>query len=64
MAKDYSAAERHLVKGLEDLQGSRGAEHPRTQEALQSVVTLYERWGKQAEAARYRAMLTPPNLAP
>ena len=59
MARDYPAAERHLVKGFEGLQGSRGAEHPRTQEALQSVVALYERWGKQGQATRYRAMLTP-----
>jgi serine/threonine-protein kinase len=64
MARDYPAAERHLLNGLEGLQRSRGAEHPRTQEALQSVVALYQRWGKQEEAARYRAMLTPPSLAP
>jgi serine/threonine-protein kinase len=59
MARDYPAAERHLLKGLEGLQDSQGAEHPRTQEALQSVVALYEQWGKEAEAAKYRGMLTP-----
>ncbi len=64
MARDYPAAERHLVAGFGGLQKSRGAEHPRTQEALQSVVALYERWGRQMEAAKYRAMLTPPDAAP
>jgi len=34
-----------------------GAGHPRTKEALQSVIALYERWGKNSEAAKFRSLL-------
>ena len=54
LARDYPAAERHLVDGYGALKEARGAAHPRTQEALRSVVKLYEEWGKNAEAEKYR----------
>jgi hypothetical protein len=56
-ARRYAAAEPLLLGGYRGLREARGAEHPRTQEALASVVALYERWGKKSEAAKYRSQL-------
>ena len=57
LVRDYPTAERHLVAGFEALRSARGEDHPRTQEALASVVKLYEDWGKKSETAKYRALL-------
>jgi serine/threonine-protein kinase len=54
LVRDYVTAERHLVAGYEALRQARGDDHPRTQEALASVVKLYEEWGKTSEAARFQ----------
>jgi serine/threonine protein kinase len=50
-------AEPHLVEGYHGLATALGAGHPRTKEALQSVIALYERWGKNSEAAKFRSLL-------
>jgi serine/threonine-protein kinase len=57
IARDFAAAEKPLLDGYEALRKSRGDDNPRTQEALASVVKLYEEWGRKSEAAKYRARL-------
>ncbi len=57
MAHDFAAAEKPLVDGYEALKTARGDDNPRTQEALRSVVALYDGWGKTGEAAKYRALM-------
>lgn len=53
-AGDYAAAERHLLDGYEGLRAARGAEHQRTQEALASLIAMYQKWGRPEKAAEYR----------
>jgi hypothetical protein len=53
----YAAAERHLLAAYENLKVTRGERHARTVDALNRLVTLYEKWNRPADAARYRALL-------
>lgn len=49
----YAEAETLGVAGYQGLKERLGARHPRTLEAAARLVTLYERWGRGAEAERY-----------
>ncbi len=53
----FTDAEAALTEALETLTASIGREHFRTQDAVRSFVTLYERWERPERADAYRAML-------
>ncbi len=55
--KVYTAAEPLLIESAGIITKQFGASHERTQAATTRVVTLYERWGKAAQAAEWRAKL-------
>lgn len=55
--KRYAEAEPLLLESYNDLKTSQGEQNPKTMEALQRLVSLYEAWGKPAQTAPYRAML-------
>lgn len=54
----FEEAEPYLLKGYEALVASQGLEHPRTQELVQHLVTLYQGWNKPAEESRFRQLLS------
>jgi len=53
----YEEAEALLVDSLPVLEAARGADSPATQKTLRRLVRLYEKWGKEEDAAAYRAQL-------
>jgi serine/threonine protein kinase/Tfp pilus assembly protein PilF len=55
--KRFSEAELLLVESYTALKSRLGQRDPRTQEALQRLLKLYDEWGKPAQAAQYRAQL-------
>jgi serine/threonine-protein kinase len=56
MQGQLEKAEPFLTDGHAKLESALGADDPRSREAVDTLVLLYERWGKKAEAARYRAL--------
>ena len=56
--KRYNEAEPLLLESYESLKSSQGASNPRTQIALQRLITLYENWGKLDTASAYRENLS------
>ncbi len=56
--KRYNEAEPLLLESYESLKSSQGASNPRTQIALQRLITLYENWGKLDSARAYREKLS------
>ena len=56
--KDYNEAEPLLLESYESLKTSQGASNPRTQLALQRLITLYENCGKLDRARAYRENLS------
>jgi len=54
--KRYAEAEGLLLTSYDDLKASQGEQNPRTLEALQRVVTLYDTWSKPDQAARFRKL--------
>ena len=54
---DYADAERQLQAAYRTLSASAGPEAPDTQGSVAALVALYDRWGRPAEARRYRARL-------
>lgn len=56
-SRRYADAEPLLVDGHRILHAQRGPAHESTQTALKHLVDFYERWGKPAQAATYRAGL-------
>ncbi|PYL70931.1 MAG: hypothetical protein DMF26_20585, partial [Verrucomicrobia bacterium] len=56
--KRYNEAEPLLLESYESLKSSQGANNPRTQLALQRLITLYENWGKLDRARAYRENLS------
>lgn len=54
--KRLPEAEEHLLTGYEGLKKALGDEHERTQKAVASLIELYNTWGKEEEAARYRTL--------
>jgi hypothetical protein len=55
--KHYNEAEPLLLASYESSKSSQGASNPRTQIALQRLITLYENWGRLDAADAYRAKL-------
>jgi eukaryotic-like serine/threonine-protein kinase len=56
--KRFAEAEPRLVESYTALNSRLGPRDPRTREALQRLVKLYDEWGKPAQAGQYRAQLT------
>jgi serine/threonine protein kinase len=56
--KRYNEAEPLLLASYESLKSSQGASNPRTQIALQRLITLYEKWGRLDAASAYRDKLS------
>lgn len=56
--KRYDDAEPLLLESYETLKSSQGANNPRTQIALQRLITLYENWGRSDAASAYRDKLS------
>ena len=54
----YDEAEPLLLQSYESLKSSQGASNPRTQIALQRIITLYEKWGRLDAASAYRDKLS------
>ncbi len=50
-------AERYLTRSHERLQAVHGPEAPATRAALESLITLYDVWGRSKDAATYRILL-------
>jgi serine/threonine-protein kinase len=57
--KMYAEAEPLLLSSHRIMQSTAGERDPRTAEAVRRLTSLYESWGKPAEAARYRALSAP-----
>jgi serine/threonine-protein kinase len=55
--KRFAEAEPLLVESYTALKSRLGQRDPRTQEALQRLVKLYDAWDKPAQAAQYRALI-------
>ncbi|MFH1417662.1 MAG: tetratricopeptide repeat protein [Planctomycetota bacterium] len=55
--KELSAAEARLLAGHDALLRSFGENHDRTTKVRQSLVELYETWGKPEKAAQWRARM-------
>jgi hypothetical protein len=56
--KKFAEAEPLLLPAYDDLKSSQGATHPRTVEALNRIIVLYEAWHRPDDAAKYRAMVS------
>jgi serine/threonine-protein kinase len=56
--KRFAEAEPLLVESYSTLNTRLGQQDPRTKEALRRLVELYDLWGKPAQAAQYRILLT------
>ena len=54
----FDEAEEMLIESVPVLQATFGPEHDRTQRAIRALVRLYERSGRESEAAPWRADLT------
>jgi len=55
--KEYKKAESLMITAYSIINSRFGVDHPRTQVALNSIVNLYESWGKPDKAEEYRVML-------
>ncbi len=53
----YDEAERELLEGYNSLRESQGPKDGRTLKVVQSLVELYDAWGRSVQAGEYRAML-------
>ena len=56
----YKDAEPHVLAGYNVNREALGPDHSRTRTAAQRAVILYEKWGKPAEADRYRPFAHQP----
>ena len=56
--KRYNEAEPLLLESYASLKSSQRASNPRTQIALQRIITLYEKWGRLDAASAYRDKLS------
>ena len=57
----YEEAEALLEASYDGLRRSLGEQHQHTYKTLESVIELYETWGKPNQAATYRTLLQPAN---
>jgi serine/threonine protein kinase/Flp pilus assembly protein TadD len=55
--KRHAEAEELLLTSYQDLKATQGEQNPRTVEALQRVIELYDAWGKLDQTARFRQLL-------
>jgi tetratricopeptide (TPR) repeat protein len=53
--KRYAEAEPFLQRSYTTIKGVQGERGPLTLEAVRRLAALYQAWGKQEQAARYRA---------
>jgi Tetratricopeptide repeat len=53
----YAEAEPLLLRSYATMKGVQGERGPLTLEAVRRLATLYQSWGKSAEAGRYQATL-------
>ena len=53
----FEEAETELLSSDKALRETFGEDHPRTDRAVRRLVTLYETWGTEAQAALYRKRL-------
>ena len=59
--KRFPEAEDRLLRAHEGLTAKLGEKHPRTIEAVQRLVTLYDEWHKPAEKEKYLALVPQPS---
>jgi serine/threonine protein kinase len=59
--KRYAEAAPLLQRSYATINAVQGEHGPGTLEAARRLVTLYQSWGKPAEAARYQSSLSPPS---
>jgi serine/threonine protein kinase len=59
--KGYAEAEPLLLRSYATIKNIQGEHGPSTLEAARRLMTLYQSWGKPAEAARYRAVVAQPS---
>jgi len=55
----FDEAEPLLIKSYGQLKSRLGESHPRTQEALDRIISAYNAWGKQKEAEKWLAKVPP-----
>jgi tetratricopeptide (TPR) repeat protein len=58
--KKFELAEEQLLAALPILENSLGQQNEATQRVIRQLVDLYEAWGKEDKASRYRTLLTSP----
>ncbi len=60
----HEEAEPLLVASVKSLRGKLGDRSPLTRQTLESLIELYEAWGKTEDAAEYRAQFQEPGSPP
>jgi hypothetical protein len=60
----YPEAEKLALTAYAGTARALGPQHARTKRLVGDLVSLYEAWGKPAEAASWRAILGDPSVAP
>jgi tetratricopeptide (TPR) repeat protein len=60
----FQDAEAALLEAQETLAKAQGSEHALTGDAVRSLTTLYEAWGKPDEASKWRVRLAVPDTTP
>jgi tetratricopeptide (TPR) repeat protein len=65
-ARDYPAAERDALEAHRQLEKHAGPSHRQTQTAAKTLITIYERWGRDRDAQLWRGKLasTTPKQTP
>jgi tetratricopeptide (TPR) repeat protein/tRNA A-37 threonylcarbamoyl transferase component Bud32 len=61
IVKQYGKAETLSLDAYAIMTKSLGADHPKTQTAVQRLVGLYTAWGRPQKAAEFRSKLTAPH---
>jgi len=61
---DFEGAEELLVGGYHALEGQAGVPEEAKQKVLRNIIDLYEKWGQQDQADRYRAVLGTQGQGP
>ena len=56
----FQEAEPYFLRAYDAFVTSGGMEHPQTQQLVGRIVTMYRRWGRSEEEARFRRFLLPP----
>ena len=61
--KQYEDAESRLLAAYDGMRATLGQDHEQTRRASESLVYLYDAWGKPDQAAEWRAKLPPADRA-